>query len=91
LKAGRGNKGPDLREPWDEGGDCVDAVVGVECVEVELCVDAVDVGFKCEVRVGAGADAGAGAGAGAGVEFPALSVLTAVAQAEKTRAITIYV
>jgi hypothetical protein len=86
LKVGGGNKAPDLREPWDEGGDCVDAVV-----EVELCVDAVDGGFKCEVRVGAGADAGVGAGVGAGVEFPALSVLTAVAQAEKTRAITIYV
>jgi hypothetical protein len=85
LKVGRGNKGRDLREPWDEDDDCVDAVVGVLCVEVELCVDVVDVGFRCEVRVGAGA------GAGAGVEFPALSVLTAVAQAEKTRAITIYV
>jgi hypothetical protein len=87
LKVGRANKVPDSREPWDEGFDSVDAVAGVVCVEVELCVDAVDVGFKCGVRVGAGA----GAGAGAGVEFPALSVLTAVAQAEKTRAITIYV
>jgi hypothetical protein len=81
LKVGGGNKGPDLREPWDEGGDCVDAVLGVSCLEFELCVE-VDVSVEAVVvRVGAGLCA---------VDSPALSVLTAVAQAEKTRAITIY-
>jgi hypothetical protein len=72
------NKDSDLTESCEEGGDCVDAVAGVVRAELELCVD-VDV----EVFV---VLAGAGVCA---VETPALSVLTAVAQAEKTRAITI--
>jgi hypothetical protein len=51
-------------------------------LEAELCVDVdVDVDVEAGFRVGAGVRA---------VDSPALSVLTAVAQAEKTRAITIY-